>query len=102
MSWKPEVIADASGKWCANGLSFATREEAERSASDLAMRWLAVREWRAVESADPVSHEIVDGRMRELPEHAERILARMREERERSAEEDGPDHAKAWNDTSAE
>jgi len=49
-SWKPEVIADSSGKWYANGLAFATREEAEASARDLASHWFAVREWRAIES----------------------------------------------------
>ena len=49
-SWKPEVTADSTGKWYANGLAFATKAEAEASARDLASRWLAVREWRAVES----------------------------------------------------
>ena len=29
MSFKPEVIADTSGKWCGNALRFATREEAK-------------------------------------------------------------------------
>ena len=29
MSFKPEVIADTSIKWCGNALRFATREEAE-------------------------------------------------------------------------
>jgi hypothetical protein len=29
MSFKPEVIADSSGKFCGNALRFATREEAE-------------------------------------------------------------------------
>ena len=66
MSWKPEVIADASGKWCPNGVAFATREEAEASASDLAMRWLAVRDWRAVESDEPVTHKIEDGKLIDL------------------------------------
>ena len=30
MSFKPEVIADSSGKWSGNALRFATREEAGR------------------------------------------------------------------------
>jgi len=34
MSWKPEVIADSSGKWCGNALRFATREEAEANVRD--------------------------------------------------------------------
>src|SRR5712671_7125079 len=49
MSFKPEVIADASGKWCSNALRFATREEAEANVQDLMIRWLAVRETRIVE-----------------------------------------------------
>jgi len=64
MSWKPEVIADSSGKWCGNALRFATKEEAERSAADLSMRWLAVREWRAVESEDPVNYAIVGNELK--------------------------------------
>ena len=57
MSFKPEVIADASGKWCGNGRRFATREEAEANARDLMMRWFAaVLETRLVESDDPVNN----------------------------------------------
>ncbi len=37
MSWKPEVIADSSGKWAGNALRFATREEAESQVLDLMM-----------------------------------------------------------------
>jgi hypothetical protein len=36
MNFKPEVIADPSGKWCDNALRFATREEAEAT-----VRWFA-------------------------------------------------------------
>lgn len=56
MSWKPEVIADNSGKWYGNALRFATKREAEIFAMDLSMRWTSVRDWRASESDDPVSH----------------------------------------------
>lgn len=56
MSWKPEVIADSSGEWCGNALRFATKEEAEANVANLAMRWLAVRETRVVESDDPVNY----------------------------------------------
>lgn len=54
-SWKPEVIADASGKWAGNGLRFATREEAERWVANLAGRWTLVRDTRVVPSHDPVT-----------------------------------------------
>lgn len=56
MSWKPEVQADASGKWYGNALRFATRKEAERSAHDLSLRWTAVLATRAVESDDLVNY----------------------------------------------
>lgn len=57
MSWAPEVIADSSGKFCGNGLRFATKEEAEGNVRDLSMRWIAVRETRVVESTDPVNYK---------------------------------------------
>ncbi|HWZ68392.1 MAG TPA: hypothetical protein VNW89_11225 [Stellaceae bacterium] len=63
MSFKPEVIADTSVKWCGNALRFATREEAEANVRDLMMRWFAVRETRVVESDDPVNYRYVDGRL---------------------------------------
>jgi hypothetical protein len=66
MSWKPEVIADSSGKWAGNALRFATREEAEANVRDLMMRWFAVRETRVVESDDPANYRYVDGRLEEI------------------------------------
>jgi len=66
MSWKPEVIADSSGKWATNALRFATEHEASESAHDLACRWLAVRQWRATECDDPVSHRWDSGKAVEL------------------------------------
>ena len=55
MSWKAEVIADNSGKWCGNGLRFATQQEAHDYVTDLAWRWTAVRDTRTIESDDPVT-----------------------------------------------
>lgn len=63
MSWKPEVIADNSGQWCGNALRFATEAEALAQVADLACRWFAVRETRAVESSDPVNYRYVDGKL---------------------------------------
>lgn len=71
MSWKPEVIADSSGKWTPNGLAFATREEAEANVRDLSCRWTAVRETRVVESDQPVNYAWVDGALVRLPEAAD-------------------------------
>ena len=55
MSFKPEVIADSSGKWSGNALRFATEEEARIYVDDLMMRWTAVRDTRVVEVEDPVT-----------------------------------------------
>jgi hypothetical protein len=63
MSFKPEVFADASGKWYGNALCFASCEEAEANVQDLMMRWLAVRETRVVESDDPVNYRYINGRL---------------------------------------
>ena len=62
MSWRPEVIADSSGKWIPNALRFATKVEAEANVSDLFGRWTAVREIRVVEVDDPVNYRYVDGK----------------------------------------
>ena len=48
--YKVEVIADSSGTWCGNGLKFATTEEAEIYAKDLAGRWTLVSAWRVVDA----------------------------------------------------
>lgn len=55
MSWRPEVIADSSGKWVPNALRFGTKDEADKYLSDLWGRWTSVREKRAVECDDPVN-----------------------------------------------
>lgn len=56
-SWAPEVIADGSGQWVGNALRFATREAAERYVTDLACRWVAVRDTRVVESTEPANRD---------------------------------------------
>jgi len=66
MSFKPEVIADSSGKWCGNAVAFATAAEAEAYVLDLAMRWTAVRDTRVVESAEPVNYAVIDGKVTRL------------------------------------
>ena len=60
MSFAPEVQTDSTGKWYGNALRFATREEAEDNAENLRMRWLLVRETRAVESDDVVNYRWTD------------------------------------------
>ena len=53
-SYAAEVntASDPEGVFTGNGLRFATREEAESYALDLALRWTAVADWRVVESTD--------------------------------------------------
>lgn len=72
MSWKPEVIADSSGKWIANQLRFATKEEAEANVFNLMMRWTSVSDTRAVECDDPVTAiwDIPSGKLTFLPDPA--------------------------------
>lgn len=45
-SWKIEVIADNSGKWCGNDMRYATKEKAREAAINLSSRWMLVREFR--------------------------------------------------------
>lgn len=52
LSWKAEVIADNSGKWCGNALRFKTRKDAREYVEDLACRWTLVRETRVVADYD--------------------------------------------------
>jgi len=63
MSYAPEVIADASGKWVGNTLRFATEGEARFYVLDLARRWTRVDDTRVVESADDVTARIVNNEM---------------------------------------
>ena len=63
MSWKPEVIADSSGKWCGNALRFATKAEAEANVANLAARWFSVRETRAIECSEPVNYSWIGGKL---------------------------------------
>ena len=60
-SWKVEVIADSSGKWCGNAVRYPNKEDAELAAIGLASRWMSVREWRAVESDDPPNYVLDTG-----------------------------------------
>jgi hypothetical protein len=53
MSFKPEVIADSSGKWTGNALRFETEQEAKTYVDDLMMRWTLVRDTRIVTSEEP-------------------------------------------------
>ncbi len=48
--FRVEVVADSSGKWVGNSLTFETVDAAEAYARDLYSRWTAVREWQVVDA----------------------------------------------------
>ena len=67
MSFAPEVTTtDSPTTYTGNALRFATRTEAEQWAFDLSMRWLAVRDWRVVESTDAVNYRIANNTLEAL------------------------------------
>jgi hypothetical protein len=59
VSYVPEIVAHGEDKWCASGLRFGTRAEAEAYVRDLAGRWLAVKETRVVESEEAPNFELL-------------------------------------------
>lgn len=63
MSYKPEVIADSSGKWTGNALRFETVYEAEQYVEDLKDRWTLVSDTRVVKSDEPVNYVWRDSRI---------------------------------------
>ncbi len=60
MSFIGQVLVGS--EWVGNGLRFASAEQANSYASDLAMRWTSCSDFRAVESVDPVTHVWSAGR----------------------------------------
>ena len=65
-SYKPEVIADSTGKWSSNSLRFKTEQEAYANVQNLAAKWFAVREYRVVESDDEPTYRWIDGQLQEI------------------------------------
>lgn len=75
MAWKPEVIADSSGKWVGNALRFATKEEAEANVANLKARWMMVVDTRVVECEDPVNYRWVDGVLVDVEQEAPKCVS---------------------------
>jgi hypothetical protein len=59
--FKPEVIADSSGKWSGNALIFPTEKEAKAYVRDLAGRWTLVRDTRVVPTDEEPNYNWVEG-----------------------------------------
>jgi len=66
-SWEVQVKTAEDRDWVGNGIRLATKEEADTYGSDLAMRWTAVLEWQAVESAELVNYHIENGKLVHIP-----------------------------------
>jgi len=64
MSFRAEVIADRSGKFVGNELTFATEAEATAYVRDLMWRWTTVTDTRTVAGDWPVTHMWNDGSMK--------------------------------------
>jgi len=52
MSYKVEVLTTGDSNYCGNGLRFQEKKDAESYAVDLSLRWLAVKDYRIVESEE--------------------------------------------------
>ena len=52
MSYKVEVLTTGDQNYCGNGLCFQEKTDAENYAVDLSLRWLAVKDYRIVESEE--------------------------------------------------
>ena len=52
MSYKAEVLTIGDDIYYGNGLRFKEMKDAEDYALDLSLRWLAVKDYRVVESKD--------------------------------------------------
>ena len=50
--YRVKVIADSTGEFVGNQVTFATIGEAEDYGANLAWRWTAVRDWRVFEITD--------------------------------------------------
>ena len=54
MSYKVEALVAGEGEFISNALRYPDQEMAEQEGRSLASRWFAVKDWRVVESDDPV------------------------------------------------
>lgn len=62
MSYKMEVRTDSTDTFTGNAIAYATEQEALDAGEELMGRWLLVREFRAVESDEPVNYKFENGR----------------------------------------
>ena len=69
MSWKPAVKVFGENSFCMNGLTFETEAEALANAEELAGRWMAVEDFKAVEvdtAGNPVNYKWVAGKAEKI------------------------------------
>ena len=63
MSWKPEMKVYKDPNWYLNGLTFATKAEAEAYGLDLYTRWTQAEAFRAAPSDEEPNYTFVDGKL---------------------------------------
>ena len=63
MSYKVFVKVYGESSYNTNMMAFATTEEAEAWARDLARRWVLVDTWEVRESDEPVNSRFVDNQL---------------------------------------
>jgi hypothetical protein len=61
MSWKPAIKVTGEEPFYTNGQTFATKEEAEKSAYNRFYFWFNATDHKAIESDEPVNYKWVDG-----------------------------------------
>lgn len=67
MSYVVEVKESANSAWIANGVRFATAEEAEFAKDDLAGRWFGPVGFRTAESDKPANYRWENGESTPIP-----------------------------------
>ena len=65
-SWKPVVQIDSTGKWYDNALRFATQQEAQESARDLARKWFAVKAHSAMPDEAIPNYIYENGQLKDI------------------------------------
>jgi len=68
MGWKAEIRVYRDSTFYQNGLTFATKEEADAYGADLFSRWTQAEEHRSVEVDGKPNYEFKDGKLTKLPE----------------------------------
>ncbi len=61
MSFKPAIKVFGETPYYTNGQTFATKDEADKSARNRYGNWTMAEDWKSVESDEPVNYKWEDG-----------------------------------------